>query len=379
MKEITFDRFVRMLGVVIILIVMYLLINKLSAILMPFLVAWFIAYLLYPIVCFFQYRCHLHFRVVAIIVTLLLVCGGITVAGLFIIPPMIDEFVRVQDVITQYLSTQAVHSDLPHLIEEYAGKYLRHQDLSKLVTFNDIAVLFEKRVPQLLSFISSSFNTLLGVIASLIAVIYMFFILMDYEQMSDGVIRLIPQKHRHFVSGMLNDVKVGMNSYFRGQSLIAFCVGILFAIGFTIIGFPLAIPLGLFIGILNLVPYLQVVGFVPTVILALLKSYDTGEGFWGILLSALIVFCVVQAIQDWILTPRIMGHVMGLNGAIILLSLSVWGTLLGFIGLIIALPLTTLIFSYYKRFVLHERGSLLSDITENETQKDETESNQTKK
>ena len=147
-----------------------------------------------------------------------------------------------------------------------------------------------------------------------------------------------------------------MNAYFRGQSLIALCVGVLFSIGFLIIGFPMAIGLGLFIGLLNMVPYLQIVGFIPTILLAMLKAADTGQNFWVILLMALAVFAVVQAIQDMFLTPRIMGHVMGLNPAVILLSLSIWGSLLGFIGLIIALPLTTLCISYYRRFVLKENS-----------------------
>ena len=153
-----------------------------------------------------------------------------------------------------------------------------------------------------------------------------------------------------------HDVKSGMNAYFRGQSLIALCVGILFCIGFLIIDFPMAIGLGLFIGLLNLIPYLQLVGFIPTVILALVKAADTGQSFWLILLCALAVFAVVQTIQDVFLTPRIMGHAMGLKPAIILLSLSIWGSLLGIIGLIIALPLTTLLISYYRRFILKETG-----------------------
>ena len=85
-----------------------------------------------------------------------------------------------------------------------------------------------------------------------------------------------------------------------------------------------------------------------------MKSLETGQSFWLILLLALSVFAVVQIIQDMYLTPRIMGHFMGLNPAVILLSLSVWGSLLGLIGLIIALPLTMLCISYYKRFVLKE-------------------------
>ena len=70
------------------------------------------------------------------------------------------------------------------------------------------------------------------------------------------------------------------------------------------------------------------------------------------MLMMLIVFAVVQAIQDGFLTPQIMGHVTGLNAAIILLSLSIWGSLLGMLGMIIALPLTTLLLNYYQKYVI---------------------------
>ncbi len=358
MKEITFDRFVRYLGGIVIAVVVYVLLQKLSSVLIPFAVAWLIAYLLYPIVCFFQYRCKLRYRALSIIVTLVLVLGVIVCAGWLMVPPIVEEYERLQDIIVSWVSSQATNSDLPAIIEKYVNEYVNIDKLSTMFTFSDISSFLEERVPQLFSIITGSLKGLIGLVASLIAVIYLFFILMDYENMSRGVIRLVPKGHRSFVRGMLLDVEKGMNGYFRGQSLIALCVGILFSIAFLIIGFPMAIPLGLFMGLLNLVPYLQVLGFVPAIILALLKAHDTGQSFWMIILVFTLAVCVVQAIQDWVLTPRIMGHVTGLNGAIILLSLSIWGTLLGFVGLIIALPLTTLIFSYYKRYVLHENDDL---------------------
>ena len=117
----------------------------------------------------------------------------------------------------------------------------------------------------------------------------------------------------------------------------------------------MAIGLGLFIGLLNMVPYLQLVGFIPTILLAVVKAADTGDSFWMIMLSALIVFAVVQTIQDTILTPKIMGHVTGLNPAIILLSLSIWGSLLGILGMVIALPMTTLLVTYYQRYVIKNK------------------------
>ena len=104
-----------------------------------------------------------------------------------------------------------------------------------------------------------------------------------------------------------------------------------------------------------MVPYLQLVGFIPTILLAVVKAADTGDSFWMIMLSALIVFAVVQTIQDTILTPKIMGHVTGLNPAIILLSLSIWGSLLGILGMVIALPMTTLLVTYYQRYVIKNK------------------------
>ena len=186
-----------------------------------------------------------------------------------------------------------------------------------------------------------------------IILLYVVFILYDYESIAQGWIPLVPEKYRKFVVGLRNDVVDSMNRYFRGQAFVALCVGILFSIGFLIIDFPMAIGLGLFIGALNLVPYLQVIGLLPTILLAMLKAADTGGNFWLILLAAMAVFAVVQTIQDGFIVPRVMGKITGLNPAIILLSLSIWGSLLGMLGMIIALPLTTLMLSYYQRFIIN--------------------------
>ena len=119
----------------------------------------------------------------------------------------------------------------------------------------------------------------------------------------------------------------------------------------------MAIGLGILIGIMDLVPYLHTFALIPTAFLALLKAADTGQNFWVILASAVAVFCIVQVIIDMVVTPKVMGKAMGLNPAILLLALSVWGTLLGFIGLIIALPLTTILIAYYQRYVTKDKAA----------------------
>lgn len=353
-ETITFDRFIRMVTGIIIVALIYLLLRKLSGVLIPFFVAWIVAYMLYPFVKFLENKCHIKYRILSILIVIVSLITALTVACLLIIPPVIDECARLKDIVVDYVNTSSTTTAITAEIENYVKHNINLDEITKALTIKDISSLIEERVPQLFSLISSSVSALMGFLGSLIAIMYLFFILLDYEQISEGFIRMVPSTKRGFVSGVLHDVQKGMNGYFRGQSLIAFIVGILFSIGFVIIGLPLAIPLGLFIGFLNLVPYLQTLGFIPAIMLAILKAHETGQNFWGILLAVLIVFAVVQTIQDGYLTPRIMGNVTGLNAAVILLSLSVWGSLLGFIGLIIALPITTILVSYYKRYILEE-------------------------
>ena len=198
---------------------------------------------------------------------------------------------------------------------------------------------------------SGSYAIIVALLAFFITLIYIVFILIDYERISKGAIGLIPLRFRDKAASVLADVEYAMNRYFRGQAMVAGSVGILLAIGFKIIGLPMGVILGLFIGLLNMVPYLQIVGIVPMVFLCLLQALETGNNFWVVLALAVGVLIIVQLIQDLFLVPKIMGKRTGLNPAIILLSLSIWGILLGVLGMIIALPMTTLLLSYYERFI----------------------------
>ena len=353
-KEITFDRFIRGLMVLAVAFGLVWLINRLSTVLLPFFVAWLLAYMMYPLVRFLQYKVRLRSRLLSILVAVLLVAGVLTGLAFLVIPPMVSEFRRLVELVSQYMGTTWGQSDLPQRLQEFAARYIDGNSILELIQQSSFVEAAQGVVMQLWGVVSGTLSFALGVLGFFVVLLYMFFILSDYETISEGWVKFIPSGQRRFAVQVAEDVKNGMNAYFRGQSLIALCVGILFSIGFLIIKFPMAIGLGLFIGVLNLVPYMQVIGFIPTILLAMLKAADTGQNFWFILLMALVVFAVVQTIQDMFLTPRIMGHVMGLNPAIILLSLSVWGSLLGFIGLIIALPLTTLCISYYRRFILKE-------------------------
>lgn len=350
-KKITFDSFIRgVLGGAIFIAVLYLL-NRLSGVLLPFFIAWIIAYLMYPMVKFYHEKLKIKNRAVAIFLVMVSIIILLVGAVYLIVPPMIEECIKLKSLIEVYFAEGGKFTSIPKNITDFLHNNVNWEWIQEKIDSENLVETLKSLLPQMWSLLSTSYNVVLTVFTLFIILLYLFFILLDYEEIAEGWVTLLPAKHRSLVVGIVDDIKDSMNKYFRGQALVAFFVGVLFSIGFLIIDFPLAIGLGMFIGLLNMVPYLQIIGFIPTIILAVLKSADTGESFWVILGLALIVFCVVQLIQDMYLVPKIMGKITGLNPAIILLSLSVWGSLMGMLGMIIALPCTTLLLSYYQRYI----------------------------
>ena len=353
MKEaITFDRFVRMLGTGLLVLFIVWLINYLSSVLLPFAVAWLMAYLLYPMVCFVQYRLHVRSRVLSIIVTMLTVIAFMTLVVWLIIPPMIEQFQKLGELITIYIHESAHIDSIPEAIRQWSENH--RDDLQRILHSTDFSNGVREMLPRMFSVLGKTASVFVSIAASLITLLYMFFILLDYEYLTESWLKIFPQKNRPFWQSLASDAERELSNYIRGQSLVALTMGILFCIGFTIIDFPMAIGLGILIGILDLVPYLHTFALIPTAMLALLKAADTGQNFWVIFAMAVAVFAIVQVIIDMVVTPKIMGKAMGLNPAVLLLSLSVWGALLGFIGLIIALPLTTLLIAYYQRYITRD-------------------------
>lgn len=353
-RPFTFDRVVRIVFSIAIVGGIIFLIALLRNALLPFLIAWLLAYMMQPFVKFFQYKLKFRSRILSIVAVIISTISVCTMLYFLVVPSVTQELNRTMELMQEHNQNYERIPMIPQSWIHFIEKNIDPDELYKLLSKENIENAIKQLAPKMWILLTNTFSVLFSITIIFIILLYFIFILLDYERIADGWIKLIPGRYRPFVQGLAEDVEYSMNRYFRGQSLIALCVGILLAIGFKIIDFPLAVILGLFIGVLNLIPYMQAIGIIPMILLALLKAAETGGNFWIIFGLAVLVLCIVQVIQDLYLTPRIMGKAMGLNPAIILLSLSIWGTLLGFIGLIIALPLTTLFLSYYKRFILHE-------------------------
>lgn len=327
------------------------LLSYLSDVLLPFFVACFVAYLLQPLVELNRRLIRSKGRALASIMTVLevmIVIGGI--AWIFM-----PQILRELDSLGAIL--HSVSSGKRPLPPEFAGiiDYVERKfspaELKEMLSGFHLSTLISRGSTLL----SESVDVILQVLAWALTLIYVLFILIDYPQIVRGFKLIIPFKYRKGAMGIVREVQESMNHYFRGQGCVALCAMVFYCIGFSIIGLPLAIPMGVLVGILYMIPYFQYVTLVPVAIICLIYSLGGEVTFLSMFGKSLLVYACSQSVCDYILTPHIMGKEMGLNPAVILLALSVWGSLLGIIGMIIALPATSLLMAYYERYISNPR------------------------
>jgi predicted PurR-regulated permease PerM len=288
-----------------------------------------------------------------VIVTILLVIGTLTGAVAALLPAISKQATSLSNSVKTYIANWDGYQYLSPRLNQQIEELIQSLDIRALLHSPELQQGIQKALPILGDWINSGVNAVMSLAVAFICILYIIFLLIDFEKISKNWHKYIPQRFSKGIQMLMNDLNRNMNAYFRGQALVAGIVGILFAIGFQIIGLPMGIGMGLIIGVLNLVPYMQALGIPPCILLGLIQSAETGRPIWVVMLCIAAVFIIVQSIQDMVLVPKIMGDVTGMGPAWILLCLSIWGSLLGVIGMIIALPLTTLLVSYYKRFVLH--------------------------
>ena len=360
-RPFTFDRTVRIFFTIAVVLAVLWLVGYLKGVLLPFVVACLICYILEPVVKWNMRWTHCRKRFLPVILTLL--DATVLIGGLIMVtvPYLVSEYQDMALTIRKFAATQI---SIPYLSESWhriIRENIDFDELSRLLSRDEWKQLARTAISSSWSFLTSSVAFIAGVVSWLIVVLYVIFIMLDYERLMLSFKQLVPYSHRQRTFRIARDIKNTMQRYFRGQFLIAMLVGLMFAAGFLLIDLPMGVALGLFIGVLNLVPYLQLISLPITAVLCMIWTMTTGGSFWLIFWEAMAVYVVVQCIQDLLLTPKIMGKAMGLNPAVILLSLSIWGSLLGFMGFIIALPLTTLILSYYNLYIIQRGDDIPAD------------------
>ena len=352
------DRVFRLLITAVTLVGLFLLVRYLAEVLIPFAVALLIAYLLNPVVAVVQRR--VKNRTTAVLITVF--GSSLLAVGLLalLVPIVMNELrglrsladqLREQGSLLQQRIQAIAEGDAPvwlQLVIERSREFVTSEQFLALAA--DAA---KKLAPGIQGLLTGVYGFFAGLVGLVIVLLYLVFLLNDFGDVEGKWQNLLPPRFRGSIVGFVHDFSAIMGRYFRGQFIIAVTTGVLFAGGFWILGLRLAVVLGLGVGLLNMVPYLQLVGVIPAVLLSILHALETPDvGIWMGLLGLVIVFAAIQLIQDAILVPRIMGEATGLRPAVMLLGVFVWGKLLGFLGLVLAIPLTGLVITYYQRHIL---------------------------
>ena len=350
-KPFTLDSTVRLIIRLSIFALLIYTVYTLGDVLLPFVAAWFVAYMLNPFVNFFQNKLKIKNRTASVSIVLILLIAIIGAFFYFILNSLNKELEDLQFLATEFSLKQST-IQYPEFIKPHIEKFLASFDIKQWFEQFTYEEFINDLIPQAFDVVSASLKYVAGAVVLFLFTLYLFFIMKDFDNLSDKWNKYVPNQYRDFSVKLLSDLGTYMNTYFRKQALISIIVGTLFAIAFSIIGLEMAIGLGLLITVLHMIPYMHTLGMIPALFVALVQSAQNGHNFGLYVLYIIIAFAVIQVIVDAILVPKIMGEATGLNPAVILLSLSIWGALFGILGMIIALPITTLIVSYYEFYIL---------------------------
>lgn len=351
-KPFTVDRIARIVFSLLIIGGLVWLIARLSYFLVPLLVAWLLAYIMLPLLHFLERKCGIRKRWLSATIVLLLSLG--VVAGLLaiLIPSITNEVSKGWQMLKQYDIGSYLLSLLPESLSTRSQIIQRLEEFMAGINMQEFFGSVEKIFTKGWGLIQSTFNLLSGAAVIYVFIFYLVFLLIDYEKLRKGLLDMMPVSVRPFMEELGDVVGHYTNAYFRSQALIAFICGVVMAVGFYIIDLPMGITLGIFIGLLNMIPYMQTLGYFPLVILVGLQSVVTGDNFFVLLLMGVGVIVISDALQQVVLTPLIQGQSLGIHPIAILLSLTVWGSLFGFFGMFFALPLTMICYHFYMKYVV---------------------------
>ena len=299
-----------------------------NVILIPLLSSLALSYLLNPMVIWFERRGWN--RATAVMLTLTAAMLFLILVLLFVVPNLWEQI------------TVSIQNARELLTEQRANQFLAklRQINPRLATSLQNAIdMARKQIPQMgLGWLQGGLAQLVTFTSSLLDLLlipfFVYYLLADYRVMMSHLERLVPPRFRTTAGTLIHQVSDVLSTYVRSQLLIGFVMGTLYAVGFAVLRVPLAVTLGLLSGLLNFIPYLgTLIGFVLSIAFLALD----GAGFARIG-GVLIVFAIVQSVEGYYLTPKLLGDKLNLHPLWVIIGLVIGGNLFGLIGIILAVP-----------------------------------------
>jgi predicted PurR-regulated permease PerM len=351
-RELVLGKTLRWLGVVGLFgLVLYLL----RGVLTPIFLALLIAYILDPIVDRLEkWRIP---RAAGIAIVLGSFFGAIAIFALLVVPGIVRDLISVAKELPSHLTQWMAQVEphlvrvgirLPHTAEEWIAQLPLHADkLDKLPL---------ARIGDFLTqIVGGTFSALGAVVAAIIVPILAVYFLNDFDRFTRGVRELLPLRYRVEIEETAAEVDAVISQFLRGQLTVMAILAVLYGGTYAALGVRLAIPIGIAAGILNVVPY---VGSAFALVAGLFMALIAGGG-WGQIIGVIVAYVVVQTLEGFVITPRIVGESVGLREVWVLLALFVGGEVFGVLGVLLAVPAAAVLKIFIERAVKRYQASTL--------------------
>jgi predicted PurR-regulated permease PerM len=318
-----------------------LLLSLLGPILMPFIVAAILAYVLNPWLdklCAVRIKKFCMPRPLAATFLILLVVACV-LAIILIMVPILQKQIPL------------LHNQIPQFLDKFnvlVTPILRDFGIQASIDSEGIKALISEHLASsgdvigkaVLSSIKVGGTAVLGMLANFILIpIVLFYLLVDWHRLMDRLKNFIPRRWLMQTQNWFKEVDELLAQYLRGQIMVMVVLSIYYSIGLAIAGFDLALPVGVLTGLLVFIPYL---GFGLGLFLALVSAVLQFNDLHG-LIAVGIVYGIGQMLESFILTPKLVGERIGLHPLTVIFALMAFGQLFGFIGILVALPASAVI------------------------------------
>lgn len=320
-----------------------LAIYELKNVLTPIFLAFLIAYLLDPLVDRFEERGFP--RALGIVALLTLVLVGLTLFLLLLVPGVVHEVTAFGAELPGRID--AVRRSIEPWLAQFGLELPRSlDDVRHLIGLGDsnseggesragLASQATSILKSIAAWIWGGTSSLIGVLSTAFLVpVFAFYLLHDFDRMTAGIRDLVPPRIRPFVVDVAREIDEVLGQFVRGQLLVMLILAALYAIGYSLVGVRLAIPIGIVAGLLSFIPY---VGGAAALLLALAMCALSFDGWWQVA-GVAIVYSIIQLLESFLITPRIVGDKVGLPAIWVLVALMIGGELFGFLGVLLSLP-----------------------------------------
>jgi len=333
-------------GVIVLASIVLFALYSVYKVLLPFIYALAFVYILRPVVNFLDDKGMP--RILALLLSYLGMFSILALFGMYVGPIIYRESDGLISRLPDYIATTNGH------INDFvrSNPYLKGEQATQFLT--NLGKSFESFLEKLAVSLPGMTATLFGGILNFIlAPIIAFYILKDFAAIRTTINELIPERHRIEGMQILRKMDVIVGGFLKGQALVALSVAILSGIALSILGVDYAFLLAFIIGVFNIIPYLgPIIGGAPAVIIALGTS-------WQLAVMVIVVLAVVQQIDSVLISPRIMSQQVNLHPAVVIFAILLGEALLGFIGMLIAIPIAAMGKAIFLHF--RDRGKMMEN------------------